>query len=64
MATEEGKSEKKEKKEETTTILVTDEGKAASQPKTRRFPVRLILIWVLLLAAGIFLGIIFRLALR
>lgn len=47
----------KEKKEETTTVHVSEE-------KQRKFPGRTLLIYILLLAAGLFIGIVFRLATR
>lgn len=53
------KEEQKEEKKATTTVLVHEEEK-----KKGKFPGRLVLIYVLLLAAGIFVGIIFRLATR
>jgi len=56
---EEKKEEQKEEKKATTTVLVHEEEK-----KKGRFPGRMVLIYVLLLAAGIFIGIIFRLATR
>lgn len=47
----------KEKKEETTTVHVSEE-------KQRKVPGRTLLIYILLLAAGLFIGIVFRLATR
>lgn len=47
----------KEKKEETTTVHVSEE-------RQRKFPGRTLLIYILLLAAGLFIGIVFRLATR
>lgn len=58
MATEDKKSEeaKKDKDKETTRVLV--DGK-----ERRKLSLKLMLIYFLLLAAGIFIGIVFKLAL-
>ena len=59
LAKGEKKANTSEDKQDTTTVLVHEEEK-----KKGKFPGRLVLIYVLLLAAGIFVGIIFRLATR
>lgn len=46
-----------EKQEETTTVHVREE-------RQRKVPGRTLLIYILLLAAGLFIGIVFRLATR
>ena len=56
---EEKPFDKTQGKQATTTVLVHEEEK-----KKGKFPGRLVLIYALLLAAGIFVGIVFRLATR
>jgi hypothetical protein len=51
--------EKKKELGQKATVLVAEEGK----PK-KKFPVRLILIYFLLLASGLFVGILFAYAFR
>ncbi len=50
--------EKKQEAEKTTTVLVHEEEQKKS------FPIRLVLIYILLLASGLFLGILFAYFLR
>jgi len=59
LAKVEKKENTSEEKQASTTVLVHEEEK-----KKGKFPGRMVLIYVLLLAAGIFIGIIFRLATR
>lgn len=53
--TKAGRQDKEGKSEETTTVLVSE------RKKGLRVPWRLILIYLLLVAAGVFIGILFRL---
>lgn len=54
-----GVKEDENKEEETTTVLVRE-----AEKEGKKFPWRLMLIYLLLIVVGVFIGIVLRLALR